>query len=116
MSARDTLNRMLWDNYTVAEKNEALDAYATEVETESWKRALDHVTRALELTPLDLRAPLPAVTEKLEEQLVKLLDKVTELEQRSGKLAKLEAAGVDNWEGYGHALRDDDEDEDGGQW
>ena len=26
----------------------------------------------------------------------------------SDKLARLEAAGVDNWEGYGDALRDDD--------
>ncbi len=37
---------------------------------------------------------------------------IVKLEQRSERLAKLEAAGVDNWEGYGHALRDDDEDED----
>lgn len=34
-----------------------------------------------------------------------------ELIQDQRKLSALEAAGVDNWEGYGNALREDDEDE-----
>jgi hypothetical protein len=30
--------------------------------------------------------------------------RLEELEKRSDRLAALEAAGVDNWEGYGHAM------------
>jgi hypothetical protein len=35
---------------------------------------------------------------------------ITKLEARSERLGKLEAAGVDNWEGYSSAFRDDEED------
>jgi hypothetical protein len=36
---------------------------------------------------------------------------IAKLEARSERLGKLEAAGVDNWEGYGFALRDEEDDE-----
>jgi uncharacterized protein with PhoU and TrkA domain len=41
----------------------------------------------------------------LAEKVVDLEDKVQELEKDSRKLTALEAAGVDNWEGYSHAMR-----------
>lgn len=41
----------------------------------------------------------------LAEKVVDLEDKVQELEEADRKLTALEAAGVDNWEGYGHAMR-----------
>ena len=34
-----------------------------------------------------------------------LLSDLSELQERSEKLAKLEAYGVDNWDGYSDALR-----------
>jgi hypothetical protein len=89
----------------------ALSAYADDVENDAWKRALDNVAGVLELVPLDLAQPLPEVKTDLYKQLIRLRDQVTRLEQRSERLGKLEAAGVDNWEGYGFALRNDEEDD-----
>lgn len=40
------------------------------------------------------------------------LSRYRQLEADSRKLARLEAAGVDNWEGYHLAFSDEDEDED----
>ena len=34
-----------------------------------------------------------------------LVSRYEELVRRSTELGALEAAGVDNWEGYGHAMR-----------
>lgn len=48
----------------------------------------------------------------LAEWLVDLEDHVAVLEERDRELTALEAAGVDNWEGYGEAMRsvmEDDE-------
>lgn len=43
-------------------------------------------------------------------EIERLRARVAELEEDSKKLARLEAAGVDNWEGYSNAFRDDEDD------
>ena len=49
---------------------------------------------------------------QLAEWLVDLEDQVAVLQERDRELTALEAAGVDNWEGYGNAIRSVVEDED----
>lgn len=44
-----------------------------------------------------------------EEEQAKSAERIAELEKDSETLARLEAAGVDNWEGYSHAFEDEDE-------
>lgn len=47
-------------------------------------------------------------------ELVKRLEKKNkELQKRSDELGRLEAAGVDNWEGYSYGREDEEDDEDG---
>ncbi len=63
-----------------------------------------------------LRNPKPWV-QPAEEYLSKIADlneRIAELEERDRTLSALEAAGVDNWEGYSEAMRSlsDGEDED----
>ena len=45
------------------------------------------------------------------QEITKLRRKIIKLQERSDFLSRLEAAGVDNWEGYSEAF-DGDEDED----
>lgn len=40
-----------------------------------------------------------------------VLDAITELWERSDKLAALEAGGVDNWDGYGFCFEDEEGDD-----
>ena len=44
-------------------------------------------------------------------EITKLRKQIILLKARDDTLSKLEAAGVDNWEGYSEAFQDDDEDE-----
>jgi hypothetical protein len=48
---------------------------------------------------------------QLAEWLVDAEDRIARLEEDSDRLARLEAAGIDNWEGYSSAFRDDSDDE-----
>lgn len=49
-------------------------------------------------------APAPAEGGQDDSEVEKLRARVAELEQRDRWLSALEAAGVDNWEGYDHAI------------
>jgi hypothetical protein len=49
---------------------------------------------------------------QLAEWLVDAEDEIETLEKRSKILSRLEAAGVDNWEGYSYAFQDEDEEDD----
>lgn len=55
------------------------------------------------------KADAYAEARKLKERLVNYIAK---LEESADTLHKLEAAGVDNWEGYSEAFKDDEEDDD----
>lgn len=44
-------------------------------------------------------------------EIERLTTENARLRERSDRLARLEAAGVDNWEGYSHAFREDDVDD-----
>lgn len=53
-----------------------------------------------------------AVTKRPCQVLVTIhADKRAELQAAADRLARLEAAGVDNWEGYHYAFSDDDEED-----
>lgn len=51
-------------------------------------------------------------SEDLAAKVVRLQAEVDRLRERFDRLARLEAAGVDNWEGYSAAFRDEDDGDD----
>lgn len=64
-------------------------------------------TRALDLQ-IEARTALKAAETRiaeLEQQVINL----SQLQERSDQLSRLEAAGVDNWEGYSEAFADEED-------
>lgn len=72
---------------------------------ERWEAAMD---ASRNLTPQILASVAMGMADQEHEELRK---RVAELEKDSDRLTALEAAGVDNWEGYGNAFAALDDDE-----